>query len=81
MFEFFSEIDKFLERDLIIHGPWNNLPRNHISWYQLKKKGGRANFDGDFVNLLRWNDVPHTSRIFCPKIAIFSQFWVYLNIT
>ena len=28
-----------------------------------------------------WNDVPRTSRIFCPKIAIFSQFWVYLNIT
>ena len=24
-------------------------------------------------NLLRWNDVPRTSRI-CPKIAIFSQF-------
>ena len=26
------------------------------------------------VNLLRWNDVPRTSRIFRPKIAIFSQF-------
>ena len=26
------------------------------------------------INLLRWNDVPRTSRIFCPKIAIFSQF-------
>ena len=25
-------------------------------------------------NLLRWNDVPRTSRIFSPKIAIFSQF-------
>ena len=22
-------------------------------------------------NLLRWNDVSRTSRIFCPKIAIF----------
>ena len=26
------------------------------------------------LNLLLWNDVPRTSRIFCPKIAIFSQF-------
>ena len=26
------------------------------------------------INLLRWNDVPRTSRIFYPKIAIFSQF-------
>ena len=26
------------------------------------------------INLLRWKDVPRTSRIFCPKIAIFSQF-------
>ena len=25
-------------------------------------------------NLLRWKDVPRTSRIFCPKTAIFSQF-------
>ena len=33
------------------------------------------------VNLLRWNNVPRTSRIFCPKIAIFSQFQVYLGIT
>ena len=24
------------------------------------------------INLLRWNDVPRTSRIFCPRIAIFS---------
>ena len=34
------------------------------------------------LNLLRWNDVvPRTSRIFCPKVAVFSQFWVYLDIT
>ena len=26
------------------------------------------------INLLRWNDVPRTSRIFCSKIVIFSQF-------
>ena len=32
-------------------------------------------------NLLRWNDVLRTSRIFGPKVEIFSQFWVYLNIT
>ena len=32
-------------------------------------------------NLLRWNDVPRTSRNFCPKIAIFSQFKEYLSIT
>ena len=25
------------------------------------------------VDHLRWNDMPRTSRIFCPKIAIFSQ--------
>ena len=34
-----------------------------------------------FINLLRSNDVPRTSRIFSPKVAIFSQFWVYLNVT
>ena len=34
-----------------------------------------------YINLLRWNDVPRTSRISSPKVAIFSQFWVYLNIT
>ena len=34
-----------------------------------------------FVNFLRWKDVPRTSRIFCPKIAIFPQFQVYSNIT
>ena len=33
------------------------------------------------VNILRWNDVPRTSWIFCPKIAIFSQFSVYLSKT
>ena len=26
------------------------------------------------INLLRWNDVPRMSIIFCPKIATFSQF-------
>ena len=26
------------------------------------------------LNLLRWNDVPRTSRTFCLKIALFSQF-------
>ena len=26
------------------------------------------------INLLRWNDLPRTSTIFCPKIVIFSQF-------
>ena len=26
------------------------------------------------LNLLRWNDVPRTSRILRPKIAVFSQF-------
>ena len=26
------------------------------------------------INLLRWKDVPRTSRIFYPKIAIFPQF-------
>ena len=29
-------------------------------------------YTGPELNLLRWNDVPRTSRIFCPKIAIFS---------
>ena len=33
------------------------------------------------INLLRGNNVPRTSRIFCSKIAIFSQFQVYLGIT
>ena len=33
------------------------------------------------LNLLRWNDVPRTSRIFCSKIAIFPQFQVYLRKT
>ena len=28
-------------------------------------------------NLLRWNDVPRTSRIFCPKIAIFSVLSIF----
>ena len=31
-------------------------------------------------NLLRWNDVPRTSRTFCPKIATFSQFQIYSNV-
>ena len=26
------------------------------------------------INLLRWNDVPRTSGIFCSKIATLSQF-------
>ena len=30
------------------------------------------------VNLLRWNDVPRTSRIFCPNIISIS---IYLNVT
>ena len=30
------------------------------------------------INFLRWNDVPRTSRIFCPKIAsIFSVFSIF----
>ena len=33
-----------------------------------------------YIFLLRWNDVPRTSRIFSPKIAIFPQFQVYSNI-
>ena len=40
--------------------------------------------DGNSILLAdnsRVNDVPHTSRIFCPKIAIFSQFQVHSNIT
>ena len=34
------------------------------------------NFVANFwlINLLRWNDVPRTSRTFYPKIAILSQF-------
>ena len=32
-------------------------------------------------NLLRWNGVPDTSRIFYSKIVIFSQFPVYLSKT
>ena len=35
----------------------------------------------NIYNLLRWNDVPRTSRVFCLRIAIFSQFSVYSNIT
>ena len=34
----------------------------------------RNQLPAQVVNLLRWNDVPRTSRIFCPKIATFSQF-------
>ena len=33
------------------------------------------------VNLLRCNNVPRTLRIFCSKIAIFSQFSICLSIT
>ena len=33
------------------------------------------------MNLLRWNDLPRTSRTFSPKIPTFSQFRVYLNVT
>ena len=40
----------------------------------------RSHSDFSF-NLLRWNHVPRTSRIFCPKIAISSQFYVCLSIT
>ena len=29
------------------------------------------------VNLFRWNDVSRTSRIFCPKIAIFSVLSIF----
>ena len=36
-----------------------------------KKKLQRAGTD---PNLSRWDDVPHTSRIVGPKIAIFPQF-------
>ena len=32
----------------------------------------------DTFNLLRWNDVPRTSRTFSPKIATFSQFQINL---
>ena len=32
------------------------------------------------VDLLRWNDVPRTSRFSCPKIAIFSRFQVCLSV-
>ena len=31
------------------------------------------------LNFSRWNDVSHTSRIFCFKIVIFSQFYVCLS--
>ena len=34
----------------------------------------RNQLPAQVVNLLHWNDVPRTSRICCPKIAIFSQF-------
>ena len=30
------------------------------------------------LNLLRWNDVPRTSRICRLKIAIFSQFYIQI---
>ena len=33
-------------------------------------------FESRIYNLLRWKCA--TSRIFSPKVAIFSQFWVYL---
>ena len=39
--------------------------------YRGKNRDCRKNF---FSNLLRWNDVSRTSRIFSPKIAILSQF-------
>ena len=39
-----------------------------------KKKIQLSLFRGTPVNHLRWNDVPRTSRIFCLKITIFSQF-------
>ena len=33
------------------------------------------------VNLLRWNDVSRTSRIFCPELRHFLSFKYILSIT
>ena len=58
-----------LSRSIGPHSRWNILRYTYhdtclkildVSW--------------NLLNLLRWKDVPRTSRIFCPKIAIFSQF-------
>ena len=46
-----------------------------VSTFAIRKKRS------SILNLLRSNDVPRTSRIFCPKIATFSQFQVYYNVT
>ena len=45
----------------------------------LKKEKRQIKLVPGIINLLRWNDVPRTS--ISPKIAIFSQFSVYLNVT
>ena len=42
-----------------------------VQWYILKHPS--RDRKGTF-KLLRWNDVPRTSRTFCPKIATFPQF-------
>ena len=74
-------------RSLDINASFSNFPAHGLSFSEnvrgFSNERRRNGFSALLaMNFLCRNDTPRTSRIVCPKIAMFPQFYrVYLSIT
>ena len=60
---------------LVLSCPFVRVVRS----YSLRNSSSAPSLLASVKKESRWNDAPHTSTIFSPRIAIFSQFQVYSN--